>query len=136
LQVADYLSHLPASTLPISLHHFLKYSAENIKKESESVPSSTASSVQIGSTATSTPTSVINVNTHHPSNNGLSPNGNAQQQQSAQQQLHLSQQQQPCIINPSLAIKKKKKKKAKEKKARLKPGEIRLVFCFGSHLIS
>lgn len=26
--VADYLSHLPASTLPISLHHFLKYSTE------------------------------------------------------------------------------------------------------------
>lgn len=33
--VADYLSHLPASTLPLSLHHFLKYSAESIKKESE-----------------------------------------------------------------------------------------------------
>ncbi|XP_063230655.1 fez family zinc finger protein erm-like [Bacillus rossius redtenbacheri] len=33
--VADYLSHLPASTLPISLHHFLKYSAENIKKEQD-----------------------------------------------------------------------------------------------------
>lgn len=31
--VADYLSHLPASTLPLSLHHFLKYSAESIKKE-------------------------------------------------------------------------------------------------------
>lgn len=34
--VADYLSHLPASTLPLSLHHFLKYSAESIKKESQS----------------------------------------------------------------------------------------------------
>jgi hypothetical protein len=33
--VADYLSHLPASTLPISLHHFLKYSAESIKKDLE-----------------------------------------------------------------------------------------------------
>ncbi|BET01828.1 ZnF_C2H2 [Nesidiocoris tenuis] len=33
--VADYLSHLPASTLPISLHHFLKYSAETIKKDVE-----------------------------------------------------------------------------------------------------
>lgn len=31
--VADYLSHLPANTLPLSLHHFLKYSAETIKKE-------------------------------------------------------------------------------------------------------
>ena len=33
--VADYLSHLPASTLPLSLHHFLKYSAETIKKDIE-----------------------------------------------------------------------------------------------------
>ncbi|KAK9508808.1 hypothetical protein O3M35_006275 [Rhynocoris fuscipes] len=33
--VADYLSHLPASTLPISIHHFLKYSAESIKKDIE-----------------------------------------------------------------------------------------------------
>ncbi|KAF6199526.1 hypothetical protein GE061_007552 [Apolygus lucorum] len=33
--VADYLSHLPASTLPISLHHFLKYSADTIKKDQE-----------------------------------------------------------------------------------------------------
>lgn len=33
--VADYLSHLPASTLPLSLHHFLKYSAESIKKDME-----------------------------------------------------------------------------------------------------
>lgn len=33
--VADYLSHLPASTLPLSLHHFLKYSAESIKKDAE-----------------------------------------------------------------------------------------------------
>lgn len=32
---ADYLSHLPASTLPLSLHHFLKYSAESIKKEAQ-----------------------------------------------------------------------------------------------------
>lgn len=31
--VADYLSHLPASTLPLSLHHFLKYSADTIKKD-------------------------------------------------------------------------------------------------------
>lgn len=37
--VADYLSHLPANTLPLSLHHFLKYSAENIKKENQNVVS-------------------------------------------------------------------------------------------------
>lgn len=35
--VADYLSHLPANTLPLSLHHFLKYSAENIKKENSNL---------------------------------------------------------------------------------------------------
>lgn len=33
--MADYLSHLPASSLPLSLHHFLKYSAETIKKETQ-----------------------------------------------------------------------------------------------------
>lgn len=31
--VADYLAQLPTSTLPLSLHHFLKYSSESIKKE-------------------------------------------------------------------------------------------------------
>lgn len=31
--VADYLSRLPASTLPLSLHSFLKFSAETIKRE-------------------------------------------------------------------------------------------------------
>lgn len=31
--VADYLSRLPASTLPLSLQHFLKFSAETIKRE-------------------------------------------------------------------------------------------------------
>lgn len=32
--MADYLSRLPASSLPLSLHHFLKFSAETIKRES------------------------------------------------------------------------------------------------------
>ncbi|XP_071638938.1 uncharacterized protein [Temnothorax longispinosus] len=31
--VADYLSRLPTSTLPLSLQHFLKFSAETIKRE-------------------------------------------------------------------------------------------------------
>lgn len=35
--VADYLSHLPTSTLPLSLHNFLKYSTESIKKETENL---------------------------------------------------------------------------------------------------
>lgn len=32
--MADYLSRLPPSGLPLSLHHFLKFSAETIKRES------------------------------------------------------------------------------------------------------
>ncbi|KAK6623909.1 hypothetical protein RUM44_010765 [Polyplax serrata] len=31
--VADYLSKIPANTLPLSLHHFLRFSAETIKRE-------------------------------------------------------------------------------------------------------
>lgn len=130
-QVADYLSHLPASTLPISLHHFLKYSAENIKKETEGnpAPTTTSASIQVVAGA---PTSVINMNAHHPNNGVMSPNGHDQQVQQLQtvQQLQVHQHEQHheqagqvVIINP--ALKKKKKKKAKEKKPRPKPGEIR-----------
>ncbi|XP_014248466.1 zinc finger and BTB domain-containing protein 49-like isoform X2 [Cimex lectularius] len=32
--MADYLSRLPSTGLPLSLHHFLKFSAETIKRES------------------------------------------------------------------------------------------------------
>lgn len=32
--VAEYLSHLPADSLPLSLHHFLKFSNDTIKRES------------------------------------------------------------------------------------------------------
>ncbi|XP_008210450.1 protein odd-skipped-related 2 isoform X2 [Nasonia vitripennis] len=49
--VADYLSHLPASTLPLSLHHFLKYSAESIKKESEMAQTTTS----VAAATTTTP---------------------------------------------------------------------------------
>lgn len=31
--VVDYLSHLPSSSLPISLHNLFKYSTENVKKD-------------------------------------------------------------------------------------------------------
>lgn len=54
--VADYLSHLPASSLPLSLHHFLKYSAENIKKEAQNP----LSSIDMGQAQTTTQT--INLN--------------------------------------------------------------------------
>ncbi|CAH1135988.1 unnamed protein product [Ceutorhynchus assimilis] len=35
--VADYLSQLPASTLPLSLHEFLKYSAETLNKKDNTI---------------------------------------------------------------------------------------------------
>ncbi|KAK7793026.1 hypothetical protein R5R35_004458 [Gryllus longicercus] len=50
--VADYLSHLPASTLPLSLHHFLKYSAENIKKETEMAVNASGPGLGVASSAT------------------------------------------------------------------------------------
>lgn len=50
--VADYLSHLPASTLPLSLHHFLKYSAENIKKETEMAVSASGPGIGVATTTT------------------------------------------------------------------------------------
>lgn len=33
--VADYLSHLPNSSIPLSLHSLFKYSTENVKKETD-----------------------------------------------------------------------------------------------------
>lgn len=87
--------------------------------------------------AVAAPTSVINMNAHHPNNGVMSPNGHDQQVQQLQtvqqiqvqhEQHHEQQPGQVVIINP--ALKKKKKKKAKEKKPRPKPGEIRLaLFC-------
>lgn len=46
--MADYLSRLPASTLPLSLHHFLKFSAETIKRESAIESSPLADNCQDG----------------------------------------------------------------------------------------
>lgn len=113
--VADYLSHLPASTLPLSLHHFLKYSAENIKKE----------------TAQQIHAQEPNINLLHATNgNGLNANGlnvaaNANVLGATINSLTTINTAQ--IQNVSPAKKKKKKKPEKEKKPRPKPGEIRLT---------
>ncbi|XP_055691706.1 zinc finger protein with KRAB and SCAN domains 1-like [Lutzomyia longipalpis] len=126
--VADYLSHLPASTLPLSLHHFLKYSAESIKKESQN-PLSSQNLNNLG--AGLLPPN--NTNLNHQSQH---------QQQAHQQQTQQSHQQtgntntndhaqQQTNAPATTGTKKKKKKKApkppKEKKPRPKPGEIRLT---------
>lgn len=98
--VAEYLSHLPASTLPLSLHHFLKYSAENIKKENivqQNIPQ-------------------INNNT-----NGMVQQNVNQINNVAQNTNILNNVQKPA------EKKKKKKKTEKEKKPKPKPGEIRLT---------
>lgn len=41
--VADYLSHLPGSSLPLSLHNLFKYSSENVKKEPVTAENGTGS---------------------------------------------------------------------------------------------
>lgn len=112
--VADYLSHLPASTLPLSLHHFLKYSAENIKKE-------TVQTLQ-------------NINTSHQTSDpnnlllGSVVNGNAITSNNVVNNTTTQTQNATNNTNTTTTSKKKKKKKApKEKKPRPKPGEIRLT---------
>lgn len=117
--VADYLSHLPASTLPLSLHHFLKYSAENIKKETVQqihVQSNDANLNLLHSNVNCLSTNNLNVNTLTANTGVLGATLNTLTT------INTSQ-----IQNVSPAKKKKKKKLEKEKKPRPKPGEIRLT---------
>ncbi|XP_074036057.1 uncharacterized protein isoform X2 [Leptinotarsa decemlineata] len=118
--VADYLSHLPSSTLPLSLHHFLKYSAESIKKEHVqqlTIPStndtnsnlSHNSSLNVGGLNVSTSSATVN--------NLVSSNG-----VNSLTTINTAQLQNICP-----AKKKRKKRPEKEKKPRPKPGEIRLT---------
>ncbi|XP_055537896.1 gastrula zinc finger protein 5-1 isoform X2 [Wyeomyia smithii] len=138
--VADYLSHLPGTALPLSLHHFLKYSAENIKKETQN-PLSTIDMCQAQSQN-------LNANTGQHPNGMILPasqtiasilghQNSAMQQQ--QQQQHSSPQG-PATSSSTIngannaagtgetgkKKKKKKKKPPKERKPRPKPGEIQV----------
>ncbi|KAL3274456.1 hypothetical protein HHI36_015844 [Cryptolaemus montrouzieri] len=117
--VADYLSHLPASTLPLSLHHFLKYSAENMKKE-------TTMQQMIQNNDTNLTMLQNNVNHLNNSvNNGiLNSNVNNLTTNSLNT---LSTINTAHFQSISSVRKKKKKKVEKEKKPRPKPGEIRLT---------
>ncbi|XP_065081855.1 fez family zinc finger protein erm [Ochlerotatus camptorhynchus] len=137
--VADYLSHLPGTALPLSLHHFLKYSAENIKKETQN-PLSTIDMSQA---------QAQNVNAGNQHSNGMilpasqaiaSILGHQNQTGQPQQQQQLHNQQGPATstgtvngattTNGTGGIEKKKKKKKKkppkERKPRPKPGEIQV----------
>nr|XP_019931068.2 zinc finger and SCAN domain-containing protein 10-like isoform X1 [Aedes albopictus] len=146
--VADYLSHLPGTALPLSLHHFLKYSAENIKKETQNP----LSSIEMSQTQTQN----VNGASNQHSNGMILPasqaiasilghqnqvgGGQSLQQQQQQQQQQLHGQQGPTstgTINgattttgttggPEKKKKKKKKKPPKERKPRPKPGEIQV----------
>lgn len=113
--VADYLSHLPASTLPLSLHHFLKYSAETIKKESvqQLVQSNETNLNLLHNNSLNVVTALSTNNTNNLTSNSM--NSIAVTVNNTQNQ------------NTTTAKKKKKKKAEKEKKPRPKPGEIRLT---------
>lgn len=125
--VADYLSHLPASTLPLSLHHFLKYSAENIKKESNQqqlVPTETNINILQANLATNT----LNTNGITNSVNANVLNTNVTLAANALNTLNtLTTINTAQIQNITTTKKKKKKKPEKEKKPKPKPGEIRLT---------
>lgn len=108
--VADYLSHLPTS---LSLHHFLKYSADAaIKKESVVV----GQAAQLNLIPSSS--SIANI---------------IQPIQGSQTIVHnIQQSQQPTGTTTK---KKKKKKTPKEKKPKPKAGEIRLKFALDGSML-
>uniref|UniRef100_A0A6P7FZM1 Gastrula zinc finger protein XlCGF48.2-like n=1 Tax=Diabrotica virgifera virgifera TaxID=50390 RepID=A0A6P7FZM1_DIAVI len=111
--VANYLSHLPSSTLPLSIHHFLKYSSENLKKENIqqlNIPNNTDNLIQNNSLN-------LNLNTSF----GSTVNNLATNSLNTLNTLNTGQ------IQNVAQTKKKKKKVEKERKPRPKPGEIRLT---------
>lgn len=118
--VADYLSHLPASTLPLSLHHFLKYSAENIKKET----------VQQQLGMQNNDSGILHGNLNNTLNtNSISMNANVLNSNASLASNTINSLSNLSTINTAqlqtgvTPPKKKKKKKAeKEKKPRPKPG--------------
>lgn len=95
--VADYLSHLPASTLPISLHHFLKYSSDSNSNKRDV------------ETSMDTPLDQQHQEQHEHHNH--------------LPQEEIQNTEEPM----SPGKRRKRKKIVKEKKPRPKPGEIRLT---------
>lgn len=126
--VADYLSHLPASTLPISLHHFLKYSAETIKKESGQQLNLPTNETNLNLLHTNLTNNVLGAGTltSNPLNStNLTQNvlgANAISTLNTLTTINTSQ-----LQNTVAPKKKKKKKPEKQKKPRPKPGEIRMT---------
>ncbi|KAF7278682.1 uncharacterized protein LOC143195747 [Rhynchophorus ferrugineus] len=119
--VADYLSQLPTSTLPLSLHEFLKYSAETLKKDTISQPIALQGSNEGGLNLLNN--GAININPLNIGNTGNSTiSTNSVSTLSNLTTINTAHLQ----SNPGTTKKKKKKKPEKEKKPKPKPGEIRL----------
>ncbi|KAK9888279.1 hypothetical protein WA026_000542 [Henosepilachna vigintioctopunctata] len=124
--MADYLSHLPANSLPLSLHHFLKYSAENLKKETSVHHMIQNHDTNLNLLQNNMITS-NNLN-NNVSNGILNNNVNNLPGNVVSNTLNTLTS---ITTNPFQSVtpvkKKKKKKIEKEKKPRPKPGEIRLT---------
>ncbi|CAH1112664.1 unnamed protein product [Psylliodes chrysocephalus] len=123
--VANYLSHLPASSLPLSIHHFLKYSTENLnlKKENILLPTNSAKineNIQHLNLQNNSDGLLQNLNLNATSNFGTNVNSLSATGLSLNS-LNNAQ------VQTNVVAKKKKKKVEKEKKPRPKPGEIRLT---------
>ncbi|KXJ83151.1 hypothetical protein RP20_CCG009064 [Aedes albopictus] len=116
--VADYLSHLPGTALPLSLHHFLKYSAENIKKETQNP----LSSIEMSQTQTQN----VNGASNQHSNGMILPASQAIARPTSTGTINGATTTTGTTGGPEKKKKKKKKKPPKERKPRPKPGEIQV----------
>ncbi|KAF4522182.1 hypothetical protein B566_EDAN007328 [Ephemera danica] len=96
--VADYLSRLPSNTLPLGLHHILKYTDRKDVLQELQITDSMQTEIQ-----------------HH-----------HQTEMQSEEQGHETMINQLSDETPPNSRKKKKKQKVKEKKPRYRPGEIRL----------
>ncbi|XP_054085051.1 zinc finger E-box-binding homeobox 1 isoform X3 [Zeugodacus cucurbitae] len=124
--VADYLSHLPANTLPLSLHHFLKYSAETIKKENQGVVQTGApiGINTIGGTTTITiPQQQTEAQIQQPQQHQEATTMHIQADPSTSDVVTMA----PAVSATTTSKKKKRKKRPKDRKPKLRPGEIRLT---------
>ncbi|CAG9862300.1 unnamed protein product [Phyllotreta striolata] len=115
--VANYLSQLPTTSLPLSIHHFLKYSTENLNLKKENL--------------------LLHANGSKVCDNNVQQLGNNNPDALMQNAMNFGSSNANCLnnlgsltngqIQNTVATKKKKKKVEKEKKPRPKPGEIRLT---------
>lgn len=111
--VVDYLSQLPASSIPLSLHHFLKYSADNIKKETVQLNTPALDPNIAGLQCTTANVNNINASTLSNNSSNIPPANSFNRFTSSN-----------THNNGSGVLKKKKKKKTEEeKKPRPKPGK-------------